>query len=458
MGVIIMGKNLNCDIFLCYRGEKPLLAKNFKVYVDNITNSVDDDRVFGKVWYSDAYAKGKYKDDNDLKQLLFSAKYFIIFYFDGFFNGFLKDGKVNEDCVTAKEFYYAELARQENKKLEFIVVNMDNAKFNKKERELLEKFFTLKNIIKDDTINAFCENNNNIHILRQNSDVLLYERLLESINPENFTKEHIEFGSYPKTLVEDEIMYLTLNEQIKGKPSKDNFNGWKSYNYYYNGKKSDNVFYIDIIYDNNKYRGLLFLEFRPFMTIGKKSYLSKLNCEKNKIYWFKYEKLSWDVLTYKNNRSLLVCKDVIDSQPINFSVDDINGIPANNYANSMIRKWLNNEFYNIAFNDLEKNKIKDSTFLICNDSTCEIKDYVFLLSTYQIKKYYTQVSERNKTATDYAKYQGVYITKHADWFLRTPSSTSDTDTYFIDGYSGEIEEDLVIYTNGGIVPALVIKK
>ena len=44
-----------------------MLAKNFKVYADSITNSVDDKRDFGNIWYSDFVAEGRYTDDKALE-------------------------------------------------------------------------------------------------------------------------------------------------------------------------------------------------------------------------------------------------------------------------------------------------------------------------------------------------------------------------------------------------------
>ena len=176
------------------------------------------------------------------------------------------------------------------------------------------------------------------------------------------------------------------------------------------------------------------------------------------MYWFKYKPIEWEVVITNNTRMGLVSKLVLDSQPINYTVDDINGVKANNYEFSVVRKWLNNDFYNTAFNDSEKKLICDLSPIVSCSCNRELKDYVFLLSEMEVCEYYPKVKNRCKISTDYAKYQGVYITKYPDWFLRTPSQDTDTDNLFVDGYTGEIEEDLVIYTNGGIVPAIMIKK
>ena len=451
---------LNCDIFLCYRGTHPMLAKNFKVYADSITNSVDDKRDFGNIWYSDFVAEGRYTDDKALEELIFSAKYFIVFYFHGFFDDFFMDEEhkvINPDCVTAKEFYYAEKARCENN-LKFIIVNMDLSNFGDSERSILHNFFEIKNILRSDTVSAFADNNLNHHVLRQGNDILFYERLLESIYKLNSAKEIVEFGSYPQKFVSNSLLYGTLTELAGGVPMKDNFGNWKSYKYFYNGNRSDIVLYTDICYENEKYRGVYFFELRPFLTIGKKSYLSRLGCKTNKIYWFKYDPIRWEIVLSNDKRMKLVSELVLDSQPINYTVDDIDGVKANTYEFSTIREWLNNHFYNTAFSENEKKLICDSTSFVSCINSSTVKDFVFLPSVSEIENYYFKPPQRCKLSTDYSKYQGVYITKYPDWFLRTPSETTDTDNYFIDGSSGNIEEDLVIYTNGGIVPTIMIKR
>ena len=46
----VMNKRYN--IFLCYRDSGALFAKNFKLYADEITNDINEDRNFGGIWYT----------------------------------------------------------------------------------------------------------------------------------------------------------------------------------------------------------------------------------------------------------------------------------------------------------------------------------------------------------------------------------------------------------------------
>ena len=65
---------------------------------------------------------------------------------------------------------------------------------------------------------------------------------------------------------------------------------------------------------------------------------------------------------------------VLDSQPINNTVNDYKGIPSNDYSNSYIRYWLNKKFYNWAFSVSDKKTIIDNTNSIDNTNISKIKD------------------------------------------------------------------------------------
>jgi len=449
--------NKRYNIFLCYRDSGALFAKNFKLYADEITNDINEDRNFGGIWYSDFEPNGNYLDDKMLKDLIFEVKYFIVFITKNFTAGFIdKNGKLNENCATAKEIYFAELARRQ-KGLKFIFINLNGCKFSKTDLNNLEKLFTIQGILEKDTRNFYQNFNNNVHNLRQNIDKVFYDRILSGIDDHNKNFKMIEFGTYPQTEIEDPILISKLNQLIPDKPSYDSLNGWDSLEYFYNGKISDYFLYKDVISSNEKYRAIVSLKLRPFLTTFEKSYLNK-KMEINKIYWFKYEKIQWKVIKEDDNVQFLLSDKVLDSQPINNTVNDYKGIPSNDYSNSYIRYWLNKKFYNWAFSVSDKKTIIDNTNSIDNTNISKIKDNVFLIDKNDVEKYLGYINNRLSKPTDYAMYQGVYGIDSSDWFLRTKYENSDTDMYYINGESGKIKEDLVIYTNGGIVPAILLKK
>lgn len=450
--------NNEYKIFLCYRDSAALFAKNFKLYADEITNDINEDRNFGAIWYSDFEPNGNYLDDKMLKDIIFEVKYFIIFITKNFTVGFFdKHGKINENCATAKEIYLAELARRKNG-LKFIFINLNGCNFSKNDLKNLENLFLLKGILEKDTMNFYQNFNKNVHNLRQNIDKVFYERILSGIEEHNKKFKMIEFGSYPQTKIDDPILISKLNQLISNKPSYGDLNGWDSFEYFYNGKTSDYFLYKDVTSNNKKYRAIISLKLRPFLTTFEKSYLNKINMEINRIYWFKYEKILWKVIKEDKDVQFLLSDKVLDSQPINNTVNDYNDIPSNDYSNSFIRCWLNKKFYNWAFSDKEQKIIIDNTQSIDNTNISKIKDNVFLIDKKDVEKYLGYISNRFFKPTDYAMYQGVYGIDASDWFLRTKYENSDTDMYYVNGESGKIKEDLVIYTNGGIVPAILIKR
>ena len=277
------------------------------------------------------------------------------------------------------------------------------------------------------------------------------------------TGDIVEFGSYPQSKVTDASLISALNS-ISG--STDN---WTSYGYYsgtvdnyrdnlYNGQMTAKDFmrYKDIMYNGAKYRGVYFNEYRPKYTSYTTSY-SYPNQEENgyytgTTYWFRYEPLTWRVLD--SSTGLILCENIIDSQAYNnyiiYSGSEFYGDAsqkhyAGNYFYSSILHWLNNDFYNIAFTEVQKNNIEKTQL----DNSCYRPDYpeqnapssndkVFLLSYedainthygFDSDKYRDDIARLAK-GTDYAKCQGLWVDFGKDyygksaWWLRTPSYSS----------------------------------
>lgn len=455
------------DIFLCYRERSAGTAKNFKKFVDEQSQSMSHKNSYGevkvstekKVRYSDKVVSGVYIDENEIKNYIFDSKYFIIFLYKGFTKKFLNFlGRVNKNCATALELWLAEKARKE-KGLQIIFVNEYNEKLSTRDYKRLYRVFKQKKVFYNDTKIIWEHSNNNNHYptifnhdVRQADDIDFYKRILSGIEPKvNFQK--VEFGSYPKTLIKDRLLLTQLNSFITNDPTIENFDGWNSFNYFYEGKQRDLFLYKDVTYNGNKYRVIYSFEMRPFLSNVKKSYLNKVEFEIKTKYWFRYDKISWKILDEKEGLQYLLADEVLDSQPINNSVEDINGISANEYEESSIYKWLNDIFYNTAFTTEEKKEIH-----ILNQKNLLDKEYVSLLRKEDVEKYLIDKKDRCLDPTDYAIYQGVYKSYYADWFLKTKYEYSDTDMYYVCGYDASIKEDLVIYTNGGVVPVICRKK
>ncbi|MBO7303524.1 MAG: hypothetical protein J6U68_05005 [Clostridia bacterium] len=297
----------------------------------------------------------------------------------------------------------------------------------------------------------------------------------------------IEFGSYPQTLVTEEETVAKLSAKAGTLPNAENAQKWTSYGYYAGGKTASYMWYIDVEEENTRYRGVYFTEYRSNITAASSTVTSyqddngylKSDAQKANIYWFKYEPLSWVIMSKdeETNTALVVCERIIDAQAYQ---DGTTEAHANNYAYSTIRKWLNETFYNTAFSDTEKASILStevdnsakSTGYATSDYACDkTNDKVFLLSVAESvnkgygfsESFHEYDSLRRKKTTDYAKAQGAYTSTSTDsqgngwWWLRSPRNDNALNArgVYYDGYvSGN---RAVNRTDCGVVPAIRVK-
>ncbi len=296
----------------------------------------------------------------------------------------------------------------------------------------------------------------------------------------------VTFGSYPQSQETDSSKINKLEKMSKN---------WQSYNYYTgtgswsdgNMTASDYMQYADMDTDNdgkNEYRAVKFTQYRPYWTgetsSKSYSYQDENGYEPNKVYYFKYEPLTWRVLDASNG--LIMSENIIDSQAYqNFiyynGSNYYNSKDCTNYASdwatSSIKKWLNEDFYNTAFTENQKSKILEthnenkSTYSSTYDSA-DTDDKIFLLSYYDAinsaygfsSSYSVYDTARQMKGTDYAKCQGLYVYNNADssyngtswWWLRSPRDSSGATD--VDGGGWASYSCGVGGTCGGILPAL----
>ncbi|MBQ6421260.1 MAG: hypothetical protein IJK02_09325, partial [Clostridia bacterium] len=283
----------------------------------------------------------------------------------------------------------------------------------------------------------------------------------EPIPIECQTGDEIMFGRYPQDRVTDEDTLAALEEQPKR---------WVSYGYY-SGSGSVNdpqmqpgdwMKYADVMLDGVKYRAVLIQNNRPNYVYGA------LSGSGNQVtngyeatetpYYFRYEALRWVVLDPE--AGLVLCKSIIDSQPFNntfykegsdYWQTAEKAAYANNYAESSVRQWLNNDFYNTAFTETEKNRIAQTALV--NDSyvngyeSASTNDKLFFLSYSDVsnRNYgFDGDASRNAYATDYAKAQGVHVNANksysSNWMLRTAATSSQSMTSVLAGGSPAIAQ------------------
>ncbi len=300
---------------------------------------------------------------------------------------------------------------------------------------------------------------------------------------------YIYFGSYPQTKVTDDPLIASLNTLAGEMPTNANCQKWTSYLYFIYGTVSNYMWYIDVEYSEAKYRGVYFTSYRPYYCYADSSFSYQDNngYDTSTIYWFKYEPIKWQILEEMDGCITIVAELALDCQQFYHTREDddstreVNGndVYENNYEESEIRAWLNDTFFNAAFNDLQKALIQTVTVDNSSASTrnassyaCDnTKDKVWLLSYNEAFSKYSGNLVRAKTCTDYARCQGCPVYSSASstsykgnctWWLRSPNKRSSY--VWCVGASGSAMYDAQGYNiyeqvsfTGGIVPALKVK-
>ncbi len=309
--------------------------------------------------------------------------------------------------------------------------------------------------------------------------------------------DYIYFGTYPQSEVIDTEFVSILTSQSGSLPTAGNSANWTSYKYYISSSVKDFMWYIDLKYEGEYYRGVYFTSYRPTQTSKSSSTGNSFQDDNgykiSTIYWFKHEPIQWRILSESNGEALILCEMVIDSQEYYISTSNrtINGstVYSNNYAHSSIRAFLNDTFYNTAFSSLQKELIlltevdnsvrstnPDSNATQWNSGTnknacSNTNDYVFLLSEQEVTTpaygfsadHSNADSVRQKIPTNYAKIQGVSVSTASGtqgnvyWWLRSPYYANNTDILGISIDGNTYGDYYVNYINLGTVPALRIK-
>lgn len=294
----------------------------------------------------------------------------------------------------------------------------------------------------------------------------------------------IQFGTYPRSLIKDEEWIAELDAVEKD---------WVSYEYFsgtgneYDGrmKSSDFMKYADFFCKGVRYRAVQFDSFRPADTHQTRDANHSRQDEnsyfENTIYYFIFEAIPWRILDV--NAGLVISEDIIDSQPYSNVVfkngrEYYTGMTspyyANDYVHSFIREWLNNDFYNTAFTNNQKDNILNTS--INNDSIYDsypqfnyepTNDKVFLLSYLDVinKDYgFAENGTANNTrrtarSTDYSWSQGLSYSKdnsytlQAPWRLRTAGNASSRSMVISPGGSIDANSYPANRTTIGIRPA-----
>lgn len=194
-----------------------------------------------------------------------------------------------------------------------------------------------------------------------------------------------------------------------------------------------------------------------------------------KTYWFKYEPVTWKIMTdYKNGSYLLATEKVLTKHQFMWSRSErkINGktIYSNNYEYSEIRTWLNNDFYKELFilddSRIAVTKVDNSlasvyspsaekpNAYVCNNTS----DKVFLNSFKECNDLITAKGDCRCMATDYVRAEGLSISDdgYVEYLLRSPSSADGASIHVVDVFN-VITTSVYVDSYQGVRPLITFK-
>ena len=284
---------------------------------------------------------------------------------------------------------------------------------------------------------------------------------------------YIYFGEYPQTIKADNVK-ITDTQDSRG---------------YYLG--SDGFYYAKITAT-------------PYGT--NYTFSTGASVMSGTVYYFRVEPIRWRILSTDGENVFILCDSIIANmayqveyynQYFVLTGTESNEICENNYKYSEVRRWLNENFYSTAFNELQQALIRttivdnspESTGNSVNEYACEdTEDKVFLLSYEEAKSIETDLLSsvyksrqkgdymratdtegggmpcipRQVQTSDYSRATGAYMSTYnkyygsGQWWLRSP-------TYYGSGYSlyavescGYIYGTNFNYSEFGVVPAMWI--
>lgn len=173
------------------------------------------------------------------------------------------------------------------------------------------------------------------------------------------------------------------------------------------------------------------------------------------------EAICWEILDIQDNKALVISKYALDCVPYNNEYEDVT------WATSDLRAWLNNDFYDTAFDENLKYGIIQTKCINADNSEfnteggADTEDRIFLLSIEDIEKYYSSKEAMICVPTAYAEAQGVYVNdsengKSCWWWLRSPGYHSKGASFvFSEGGIGN-DGDNVSNDHGAVRPAMWI--
>lgn len=173
------------------------------------------------------------------------------------------------------------------------------------------------------------------------------------------------------------------------------------------------------------------------------------------------EEIEWIVIDIDEatDSALIISRYALDCVPFNKQSMSVTWETCN------LRKWLNGDFYNVAFSPEEQAMIEttevaaDINSKYSTDPGKNTTDLIFLLSIDEVNRCFSGDEVRKCAPTPFAKKNGAYIndsTKCCWWWLRSPGSRGNYAADIYDDGSVSFYGDAVSNTRVCVRPALRI--
>lgn len=291
----------------------------------------------------------------------------------------------------------------------------------------------------------------------------------------------LQFGTYPQTQVAETEELKAAAEEADRDGNAGFIFDFSHATYTADPERNLRVEITDFFSNTQKYRRIRFAQYRPQITNDNANANHSIQDENGYVtdtyYYFKYEPLKWCVLDPASG--LVLCESIIDAQPyqnvfytettiypqttIKSYQGRYSSVLANDYAASSIRDWLNEDFFETAFTDAQKENIQ--TTALNNDAydvsysqfdSAETNDKIFLLSYADATNGIVPDYAKAADGTDYAKCRGLAVVDEATsyWLLRSAGLRPD-HACCVD-YDGNATPNATVGACNGVRPACVL--
>lgn len=173
----------------------------------------------------------------------------------------------------------------------------------------------------------------------------------------------------------------------------------------------------------------------------------------NTYTYYKWEPIQWKVLSYDGTTLYLMAQNAIDCMEYDLGEEGKRWDGSYLWSSSVIRKWLNETFYQQAFDEKEKADIKQTELTnVSNDITTDAVYLPFssdmLNPSYGFCKYTDAYDQRAVSFTDYAKKQRIQNYKTTE----LPEDVwPDEGNFWLRGIKGNYDNTDALITKAGAV-------